>query len=105
MIGLGLIKKYNFVYDGEYWVDPIGLDNINGFDFTWKKRVKKTNTRQYIHKTGLIFVKALQDSKGCNLFFISLNRRIAKGDAQNQLVENIFKQIYKYIQEMTDNDI
>ena len=106
MIGLGLIKKYNFVYEGEYWVNPIECGGINDFDFyTGDKRAKEPNTRQYIHNSGLIFVKALQDNKGWNLFIISVNRRIAKGETHNQLAETIFKQIYKYIQEMTDNVI
>ena len=86
--------------------DPNEIDCLDGFDFAvnkWsiKKRKKLVPARQYLHRTGTLFMRLLRDRQGCAIITTYLNQRHIAGD-QEQLhsARMVFYSIEHYIAEV-----
>jgi len=83
-----LTDDFEFVYDGIHTADPNELmDWIDEFDFLvnrWSinKRKNFVPAKQYLHRTGTLFMRFLRDSQGQAVIIISLNNLHIAGDAQ-----------------------
>jgi len=96
-----LIHKFSFVNDGEYFVNTKELGGFNDFDFTQKKKYRRDpNATQFIHGTGLVFVRSIHDNKGWTLFLFFVNRREAKDELQIDSAHNIIRNIKNFIEGM-----
>ncbi len=97
------MDAFDFVYDNTLMSDPNDFDDLDDFDFlvnkwSMKKKKKFVPARQYLHRTGTIFVRILRDSKGCALFIICLNQRHTAGDEQlRSVARKMFNDIELYI--------
>ena len=98
-----LTTDFNFVYDGNHMSDPNEIEDLDGFDFIvnkWsiKKRKKFVPARQYLHRTGTLFMRLLRDTRGCAIVIIYLNQRHIAGDMQLlQCARAIFHAVEQYI--------
>lgn len=81
-----LQSKFQFVYDGKRWVDPTEIPGAPGFQFPMK-RGKRTRLvgRQYIHRSGVAFIRAFEDENGFALFFW-LQNRFLTGNSEDMQV-------------------
>ena len=70
-----LLSKFQFVFDGIRWVDPVEINGAPGFQFP-SKRGKKTRLlgRHYVHRSGIAFVRVLEDENGIVAFLWLQNR-------------------------------
>ena len=74
-----LTSKCCFIDDGYIVVDATEVQHSNCFEFKidrWGK--KKLNARQYIHFSGCVFVRVLEDAKSTFGFFWIENRSITR---------------------------
>jgi len=64
-------------------VDPVEINGAPGFQFPLK-RVKRTRLlgRHYVHRTGIAFVRVLEDEQGC-VVFLWLQNRFQIGDNED----------------------
>ena len=101
-----LIDDFNFVYDGSHMSDPNEIDCLDGFDFernkySIKKKKKAVPARQYLHRTGTLFMRLLRDTRGRGIIITYLNQRhIAGDDEQLNHARATFYSIEQYITEV-----
>ena len=103
-----LTRNFDFVYDDSHMADPNELvDCLDGFDFVvnrWsmKKRKKFVPAKQYLHRTGILFVRLLRDAQGKAIVIIYLNNLHIAGDPNlvNQ-ARTVFNEIEHFINEMS----
>mmetsp|Transcript_22015 Transcript_22015/g.31932 ORF Transcript_22015/g.31932 Transcript_22015/m.31932 type:complete len:138 (+) Transcript_22015:2847-3260(+) len=97
----------DFVSDGEIFTDPSHLQHIDGFVFPVVPRfflVKKVLARQFVHRSGVIFVRLITDEKGWTIFVIFQNRRHIGSDSdKEQLARDVFLKLNRLIMESTNN--
>lgn len=101
-----LTKDFGFIYDGSHMADPNELqDCLDGFDFVvnrWSmnKRKKFVPAKQYIHRSGTLFVRLLRDSQDKAISIIYLNNMHIAGDSQLlECARAIFNDIEHFITE------
>lgn len=87
------LKKIDFVADGIHLTDSEFLkciDDPEGFDFIkWKSgKVKTIPARQYVHRSGALFIRLIRDQKGWGILAGIENHRHASK-------ENGFRDIAK----------
>jgi AraC-like DNA-binding protein len=74
----GLVTKFNFIDDGFILVDP--RDALDAFGVVLTKsttrRYSEERTQQYVHVSGLLFVRIFHDESGWTLFAFMGNRRL-----------------------------
>jgi len=105
-IEMALTSDFNFVYDGNHMSDPNENDCLDGFDFVinkWsmKKKKKQVPARQYLHRSGTLFIRLLRDTRGSAIISIYLNQRHIAGDEQLLLcARTVFQGIEHYITEV-----
>ena len=99
-----LANDFDFVYDGSHLADPNELiDCLDGFDFTvnrWSmnKRKKFVPAKQYLHRTGTLFMRLVRDSQGKAIVISYLNNRHIAGDQQLlDCARAIFVEIEQFI--------
>ena len=86
--------------------DPNEIDCLDGFDFVinkWaiKKRKKCVPAQQYLHRTGMLFTRLLQDTRGSSIIITYLNQRhIVKDEQLLQGARAVFHIIEQYITEV-----
>jgi len=101
-----LTNDFDFVSDGIHMADPNELvDCLDGFDFivnrwSMNKRKKFVPAKQYLHRTGTLFIRLLRDAQGKAIVIIYLNNLHIAGDAQLlECARIIFNDVEHYITE------
>lgn len=106
LVEKALTKDFDFVYDGTHMSDPNEIDSLDGFDFAinkWsiKKRKKFVPARQYLHRSGVLFMRLLRDARGCAIIITYLNSRHISGDEEQlQSARIIYYNVDQYIMEV-----
>jgi hypothetical protein len=83
-----LTNDFDFVYDDSHMADPNELvDFLDGFDFSvnrWSmnRRKKFVPAKQYLHRTGTLFVRLLRDTQDKAIVIIFLNNLYISGDEE-----------------------
>lgn len=88
-----LVNSLGYVYDGIRWAEPSDFDCKGAFEFPTNKRGKRRRLlgRHYIHKTGLAFIRVLQDDKENYLIFWVKNRlQIGQNDELDSQTSELF---------------
>ena len=101
-----LTNDFGFIYDDSHMADPNELvDCLDGFDFVvnrWSmnKRKKFVPAKQYLHRSGTLFVRLLRDAQGKAIVIIYLNNLQIAGDAQlMDCARTIFNDVEYFITE------
>ncbi len=101
-----LTKYFDFVYDGNHMSDPNDIESLDSFDFVankWSSKEKKEIVvgRQYLHRTGTLFLRFLRDTRGCAIIIIYLNQRHIVGDERLLMsARAVFHRVEQYIAEV-----
>jgi len=83
-----LTNDFDFIYDDSHMADPNELvDYLDGFDFivnrwSMSKKKKFVPAKQYLHRTGTLFIRLLRDAQGKAIVIIYLNNLHIAGDSQ-----------------------
>jgi len=96
----GLISMFNFIDDGVIMVSP--KDALDAFGVTLTKsnvrRQSEERTQQYVHLSGLLFVRILHDESGWTLFAFMDNRRLIGANEELRATKTqIFEQVSNYL--------
>jgi len=80
------LRKMEFIYDGTRFTNPQILDGIehgDEFDFPRSnsgKVVRSIPSRQYVHRSGALFIRNIRDRQGWSLLVVIENYRPATDD-------------------------
>jgi hypothetical protein len=67
--------KFQFVNDGKRYVDPVEIPAAPGFQFPiLRGKRSRVVGRQYVHRSGIAFIRAFEDEKGYTIFLWLQNR-------------------------------
>ena len=96
----GLVTVFNFVDDGIIMVDP--KDALDAFGVVLSKsshrRQSEEKVQQYVHVSGLLFVRILHDESAVTLFAFMGNRRlIGMNEDLKTAKRQLFEQVSKYL--------
>jgi hypothetical protein len=96
----GLLSMFNFIDDGIIMVHP--KDALNAFGVVLSKsnvrRYSEEKTQQYVHVSGLLFVRILHDQSGWTLFAFLGNRRlIGTSEELRTTKRQLFEQVSNYL--------
>jgi len=96
----GLVSTFNFIDDGIIMVDP--KDALDAFGVVLTKsnvrRHSEERTQQYVHVSGLLFVRVLHDENGWTLFAFMSNRRLIGMNEELKATERqLFEQVSNYL--------
>ena len=97
----GLVSTYNFIDDGIIMVDP--KDALDAFGVVLSKvtarRHSEERTQQYVHVSGLLFVRILHDESGWTVFAFMGNRRLIGMNEELKLAKRqLFAQVSNYLE-------
>lgn len=99
--------KFQFAYDGKRWVDPVEIPAAPGFYFPIVRgKRSRVVGRQYIHCSGIAFIRAFEDEKG-HTIFLWLQNRFLTGNSEDMIAtaSSLLKDLKAHIkQSLIDND-
>jgi hypothetical protein len=103
MIESQLIQNMDYVFDGRRWVDPFDFEDDCPFEFPLNTRGKRRRLlgRHYMHRSGLGFLRVLQDEKETMVFLWVKNRlQIGQNLELTSQASGLFYQMMDCIQQM-----
>lgn len=98
--------KFQFAYDGKRWVDPVEIPAAPGFYFPIiRGKRSRVIGRQYIHRSGIAFIRAFEDEKGRTIF-LWLQNRFLTGNSEEMIAaaSSLLKDLKSHIKSTADND-
>jgi len=93
-----LMKDLDFIRDScHQGIDLCDLKEYSeGFDFEATKYSKKVSGKQYVHISGGVFVRVIEDKKGWKGFFWVENRSLLDKENLHCKVNDLFKKFQSY---------
>jgi len=103
MIEKKLTDFFGFVNDGIRFTSQTFLEGIHNFDFGRgitrdRKRQEMVCARQYIHFTGCIFMRVLNDNNGWALFLLIENRKFSREKNLDSIAKIFFDEFNQFIE-------
>jgi hypothetical protein len=107
LLGAALLAK-DFVHDGVFSTDAIPvtecIDNGKEFDFGNRWSIPALG-RQYVHRSGTLFVRQLIDRKGWSILVAFGNYRyITREDTSRESAQDAFKDLEQCVASLEETD-
>lgn len=105
-----LVDVFNYVNDGVHFMasmDAKYIDDINDFEFPVDRRGRRKNipARQYVHRSGTLFVRLLRDEKGWVLFVVFENGLHNHGDEEKKRTARaLFRDLHVHVTSVVGKD-
>lgn len=109
MVETALLNTFEFADDGKHLMDPNHCDVAIGLKPTTVdlgRKVAMVAIQQYVHQSGTIFTRLLQDNSGSTFFAFMENRKHTGANPElTEVARDTFYNVSQYIQNLQDQKV